>query len=281
MSIALTDFIAMSGFRPLEQISMYLESYPEFRALISVDTVIGFKSATTMTDDIVKRTALKQLFYELMSASAENVHEQLDKLLQRIGQTEGDDDPLDISETALVRRLAGGYPGDVGVFCVFLLNVLKLAPGEAFFMGPNDPHAYIFGDCVECMATSDNVVRAGLTPKLRDVPVLVDMLTYDYGTPDAKILRPIKSNNASLLYDPPIEEFSVIQTNLLAEQSEDIRLPLGPKILIVTEGIGELTVAGVSHRVQPGSVYFVPTELSIGLAASGHPMVVYTALCAA
>ena len=29
------------------------------------------------------------------------------------------------------------------------------------------------GDCVECMANSDNVVRAGLTPKLIDTPTLV------------------------------------------------------------------------------------------------------------
>ncbi|KAJ2797895.1 Mannose-6-phosphate isomerase, partial [Coemansia guatemalensis] len=279
MSIALTDFIAMSGFRPLEQISEYLESYPEFQALISTDTVAEFKQAATTVDDAAKRAALKKLFSELMNANAESVQKQLDRLLQRIGQTSSD--PLDTSESALVRRLAGEYPGDIGVFCVFMLNVLKLAPGEAFFMGPNDPHAYIFGDCVECMATSDNVVRAGLTPKLRDVPVLVEMLTYDYGTPDAKLLRPTKSNNASLLYDPPIEEFSVIQTNLSAKQNENILEPRGPKILIVTEGTGELAVAGVSHAVQPGSVYFVPAELPITLAAGDHPMVVYTALCMA
>eukprot|EP00041_Stephanoeca_diplocostata_P013159 m.227536 g.227536 ORF g.227536 m.227536 type:complete len:74 (+) comp19245_c0_seq2:977-1198(+) len=46
------------------------------------------------------------------------------------------------------------------------------------FLGPNEPHAYLFGDCVECMATSDNVVRAGLTPKFKDVDCLCNMLTY-------------------------------------------------------------------------------------------------------
>jgi mannose-6-phosphate isomerase len=30
------------------------------------------------------------------------------------------------------------------------------------------------------MAASDNVVRAGLTPKFKDVDTLVDMLTYEY-----------------------------------------------------------------------------------------------------
>ncbi len=39
-------------------------------------------------------------------------------------------------------------------------------------------HLLVAGDCVECMACSDNVVRAGLTPKFKDVPTLCDMLTY-------------------------------------------------------------------------------------------------------
>jgi Phosphomannose isomerase type I len=34
------------------------------------------------------------------------------------------------------------------------------------------------GDCVEIMALSDNVVRAGLTPKFKDVRTLCDMLHY-------------------------------------------------------------------------------------------------------
>lgn len=50
-------------------------------------------------------------------------------------------------------------------------------------MGPNEPHAYISGDCVEVMALSDNVVRAGLTPKLRDVDTLCRMLHYRYSCP--------------------------------------------------------------------------------------------------
>lgn len=40
------------------------------------------------------------------------------------------------------------------------------------------PHAYLKGDCVECMACSDNTVRAGLTPKFIDVSTLCEMLSY-------------------------------------------------------------------------------------------------------
>jgi mannose-6-phosphate isomerase len=37
------------------------------------------------------------------------------------------------------------YPGDIGVLCVFLLNVVELKEGEAAFLGANMPHAYIKG----------------------------------------------------------------------------------------------------------------------------------------
>ena len=53
-----------------------------------------------------------------------------------------------------------------------------IQPGEAMFLRANLPHAYLSGDCVECMACSDNVVRAGLTPKFMDVETLCEMLDY-------------------------------------------------------------------------------------------------------
>ncbi|KAJ1843840.1 Mannose-6-phosphate isomerase, partial [Coemansia sp. RSA 2708] len=143
MSIALTDFIAMSGFRPLDQISGFLDTYPEFRAL-TANSAAEFQRAAATGNDQERRAALKQLFSELMNARPEDVQLQLDTLLARV---RGEYAELDVSEPALVQRLSAEYPGDVGVFCVFMLNVLKLQPGDAFYMGPNDPHAYVFGDC--------------------------------------------------------------------------------------------------------------------------------------
>lgn len=78
----------------------------------------------------------------------------------------------------LALRLEKQYPADVGVISSFFFNYVKLKPGEALYLGANEPHAYLYGECIECMATSDNVVRAGLTPKFRDVQTLCSMLTY-------------------------------------------------------------------------------------------------------
>ena len=64
-----------------------------------------------------------------------------------------------------ILRLEEQFPGDVGAMAPLFLNYLLIAPGESFFMAANEPHAYVAGEILECMACSDNVVRAGLTPK--------------------------------------------------------------------------------------------------------------------
>lgn len=57
-----------------------------------------------------------------------------------------------------VLRLENQYLSDIGVIVVFFLNHVKLNPGEALFLGANEPHVYLSGKCVECVTSSDNVV---------------------------------------------------------------------------------------------------------------------------
>jgi mannose-6-phosphate isomerase len=52
-------------------------------------------------------------------------------------------------EEELMLRLHAQFPGDRGCMCALLLNVLKLQPGQALYMGPNEPHSYISGDLGE------------------------------------------------------------------------------------------------------------------------------------
>jgi len=96
---------------------------------------------------------------------------QLNKLIQRIKSE--DPNPKRGTLNEILMRIESQYPGDVGIFSIFLLNLISLKPGEGLYLAANEPHAYISGDCIECMATSDNVVRAGLTPKFKDVETLI------------------------------------------------------------------------------------------------------------
>lgn len=65
---------------------------------------------------------------------------------------------------------------------------ISLKAGQAIYLAANEPHAYVSGELVECMATSDNVIRAGLTPKFRDTAVLCESLTYSQGLPEVSCL---------------------------------------------------------------------------------------------
>lgn len=57
------------------------------------------------------------------------------------------------------------------------------------------------------MACSNNVVRAALTPKFRDVNLLVEMLTYNMGAP--AVLPPETVDACRRRYTPPINDFEI------------------------------------------------------------------------
>lgn len=120
-----------------------------------------------------KKAALKAVFSSYMSASDELASAQVAALAQRLS-TLPDPSALD----SLLLRISDNYPGDRGLFGPLFLNYVRLGPGKAFVMHANEPHAYLAGDILECMACSDNVVRVGLTPKYKDTATLLSMLTY-------------------------------------------------------------------------------------------------------
>ena len=125
-------------------------------------------------------------------------------------------------------------------------------------------------DVVECMASSDNVVRAGLTPKYKDIQTLTTMLTYNSAPAEEQKMNPHKFRDCqySTLYDPPIEEFSVVRTEL--NNAEDQMEPIdGPSILIVTSGSGILSTASSEFEVKSGSIWFIGAGEPISLKTKG------------
>jgi mannose-6-phosphate isomerase class I len=102
----------------------------------------------------------------------------------------------------LLLSLERQYQDDVGVLAALFFNYVKLSPGEALYIGANEPHAYLSGECIECMATSDNVVRAGLTPKYRDVQTLCSMLTYKQVSVIITVVSHIKYISSFILLVP-------------------------------------------------------------------------------
>ena len=198
IAIALTNFEGLCGFRPLEEIQGFLKTIPELAAVC--EQCDGLIAATPDNYE----ESLRKCFESLMLCNKETLQQQLQSLKTRITSENQSD-----SVSELFLRLHDQYPGDVGCFVIFFLNHLSLSPGQAMFLGPNVPHAYLSGDCVEVMANSDNVVRAGLTPKLIDTPTLVSMLDYCCTEPSLRLFSPSQPSDSCLEFDPPVPDFSV------------------------------------------------------------------------
>jgi mannose-6-phosphate isomerase len=95
-----------------------------------------------------------------------------------------------------IRLIAEFYPDDSGLFSPLLLNVVKLNPGEAMFLFAETPHAYLQGVALEVMANSDNVLRAGLTPKYIDIPELVANVKFVAKPAGELLTQPVQHGGA-------------------------------------------------------------------------------------
>uniref|UniRef100_A0A8C0ART4 Mannose-6-phosphate isomerase n=1 Tax=Buteo japonicus TaxID=224669 RepID=A0A8C0ART4_9AVES len=185
----------------------------------------------------------------------------------------------------LLLRLHSQYPGDIGCFTIYFLNLVKLEPGEAMFLGANEPHAYLHGDCVECMACSDNTVRAGLTPKFIDVLTLCEMLNYTPAPSSSKIFPAAQSqlDPSVYLYDPPVPDFAIMRIEI----PPSIKLYLvsamdSASILLVIQGtaVGTSTAAASEMTLRRGSVLFISANESISLhLSSPDGMLLFRACC--
>jgi mannose-6-phosphate isomerase len=258
MAIALTPFEAMCGFRRMEEIAFLVKKHPEFAACLSQESKLAVFLAQEPNS---QRDALQKLFSSFMNCDPEISEKNLKLLLFRLQAEQSKFHPHPHEEPAWERkcaravlRLAQQFPGDSGAMSPFFLNYLLIAPGESFFMAANEPHAYVAGEIIECMACSDNVVRAGLTPKFKDVENLVDMLTYSMGGPtiDAGSYQ----NSSVIRYTPPVPEFEVMILQIDPGQTLNYENPGEPAILIILEGSGQLD----GKLCRPGRSYYWPKD---------------------
>lgn len=290
MAIAVTDFEGLCGFRPLAEIKGFLGSVDALRELIGEDAATEFEKTVVLkkegeeeTEDEMKtnKSALRTLFTKLMSSSPSAIENATSSLLASFDNNASS---LPSDFVALIRRLNGQFPNDIGLFVLFFLNFLRLSPGEAVFLKADDIHAYISGDIVECMASSDNVVRAGFTPKFKDVDTLTSMLTYSYAPIEEQKMTAVEypyatlntkaysSGSEVMLYDPPIEEFSVVRTDLNTAGAKVTFEGLnGPSVVICTGGKGKISVGPAkTEEVREGYVFFVGAGAECVLESEGE-----------
>lgn len=254
---ALTPFQAMNGFRELREIVSLLQPVAGAHPLI----------ASFLTSPDVDH--LRTLFAGLLSLEGEDKSRALDVLKSVLDEQQGE--PWDT-----IRSISEFYPDDSGLFSPLLLNVITLQPGEGMFLYAETPHAYLKGVSLEVMANSDNVLRAGLTPKYIDIPELLANLKFN-ARPASELLTTPVVKGAELNFPIPVEDFAFSIHSLSAEPQtleQD-----SAAIVFCIEGQSVLVKNNQTLVLNPGeSCFLSATESPVTTSGNGRIARVFNTL---
>jgi len=234
---ALTPFEALCGLRPAEEIPAIL-------------TELGL-------GELGERNEISTIISRILQG--DDPRRLVGTVLDRV-RGAAPDSPFAASYRSAL-KLAERHPDDPGVVISLLLNVIQLQPGQAMYVPPGRLHAYLRGMGVEIMATSDNVLRGGLTAKRVDVPGLLSLLEVSCGVPE--VLDGTPDGSGWCGYPTPIVDFALTRARL--KDSSVTSAAQGPQILLCVDG--PLAVSG--QPFARGQSVFVPAGEGVDLTGTG------------
>jgi mannose-6-phosphate isomerase len=203
--VALSEFWLLHGFTTLSVIEKILGEVPEFNILLPY----------------FRREGLKALYRFVMEMKQEDINALLTNLIKREIRRKHDNELTKEMPGWWVAKIFDGKAemGDIdrAVFSIYFFNIVKVNPGEAVFQSAGIPHAYLEGQCMELMANSDNVLRAGLTPKHIDVPELMKHTVFESIVPN--VMKGDLALPGEKIYPCPVEDFGIAKIDLSASVS--------------------------------------------------------------
>jgi len=262
---ALRDgFAGLSGFRPV------LDS----RHLLAALGVAGLAEISDRLDCANSADGLRNAVTSLLTSENDRAPliAAVRQACERIAAAGGEWGPA----CAAYAAVAAAYPADPGVLVALLLNYVELAAGEAVFVGAGVPHCYLHGFGAELMASSDNVLRAGLTSKRVNVPELLRVL--DFRPAEPTVLRPVPSrvtgsgpagDEPGAAYPTPVGDFRLSRLDL---SGQPVGLPDGrPQILLCIAGeAGLRDDSGRWLELSRGQSAFLPaSDRGVSIAGCG------------
>ncbi|MFE5798102.1 mannose-6-phosphate isomerase, class I, partial [Streptomyces sp. NPDC056503] len=163
-------------------------------------------------------------------------------------------------------RIARARPGDAGLLSALMLRYVELSPGEALFLGAGVPHAYLSGLGVEIMASSDNVLRCGLTSKHVDTEELARVVRFD--APPTRVLTP-REEEGEGVYPAPVDDFRLSRYLLRAGEPRRRVTLDAPQIVLCVAGTVVVSSSGESIGIGPGRAVFVPAGAEVAVEGAG------------
>jgi len=239
---ALGPFEALCGFRPAREIRADAEA-------------LGARCFAAVLARVPPRASPGEILARLLRLPEGERRAIAAELAARAADGAGDDARL-----AWLARLHEAFPGDVACAAPLLLHHVRLAAGEALHLRPGDLHGYLRGTALELMASSDDVLRAGLTRKHVDPEALLAALNPEPAAPPR--VAPAGGEPGEQVYAAPTEWFrlGLLRPEPGAPLALEVRR--GAEVLLCLEGAGELRASDAPEAVsfRRGEALFVAGE---------------------
>jgi len=220
LMVACSDFWLLHGFKQEREIKKILNLVPELNNLLPVYINNGYQG----------------LYRYVMEMPQDDVNRLLEPLCRRIIPLYNEGKLNKNQESFWAARAANYFeqPGkiDRGIFSIYFFNLLQLKKGEGIFQGAGLPHAYLEGQNVEIMASSDNVLRGGLTNKHVDVKELLKHVKCEAANID--VLEG-ESSNKERIYKTNVSDF-LLSSIELGEDESYVFTPFTAEIILLLSG---------------------------------------------
>jgi mannose-6-phosphate isomerase len=251
---ALTPFEALCGFRAIPETLRLLT------ALAAAAPALGqYVDALAARPD---RYGLREVVTGLLTVPADRRRRLVEAVVAACAAGSAEFP----AEYATAVELSAAYPGDPGVVIALLLNRITLQPGQALFLSAGNVHCYLRGTAVEVMASSDNVLRGGLTVKHVDVPELLRVVDVTDGPPPLMAAKEQAPGHCA--YRPPVPDFRLDTVALTATPAE---LGLtGPRIVLTVAGSATVQAGPQTITLPRGASAWIPAGLPATVAGSGE-----------
>uniref|UniRef100_A0A914Z077 Phosphomannose isomerase type I helical insertion domain-containing protein n=1 Tax=Panagrolaimus superbus TaxID=310955 RepID=A0A914Z077_9BILA len=224
------------------------------------------------------KEALKECFTKMLYSQINSptlVSEQLKSFYERLKN--GIRGALIEESIPVLESMNKTFPGDVGCFSPLYLNHMILEPGECCFYAAEELHAYLSGECVECVGNSNNTIRAALTPKFIDRDALIKVLNYRMTNPEFYLVPPQKLELYPNIteYAPDCKDFALHEIKYSATQqdlpdSKIIKLPplQCGSIMVIIEGNGIYkSDEKIQKSFKRGDIFYIEPEKTIQICA--------------
>jgi mannose-6-phosphate isomerase len=248
---ALAPVTLMAGFKFPEKISQAFKELVDAIPLLKETLLPVIKAADAGSLSV---------FFNMLNGLKKTEKENLGKLINEYDCNK-EYGAISGRQWELMKYFASLYPQDPGIIAPLYLNLVTLLPGQAVYIPAGVLHSYIKGFAVELMAASDNVLRAALTPKHKDIGELVKTLNFVPFLP--QVITPSSANVFN--FYTPCEDFSL---SVIRSQGGANFFDAGKQaVCLVTEG----EVSAEGEKFKKGESFFIqPRDDNAPLVLSGN-----------